>query len=330
MKIIVDDRDPSITYTPVWNTQGNDGLPRSRQQEFEGTTSQPIQSSTNSASFAFTGTRITVFAAVAGLPQGDLEIGIDGRLQRILLPNVSDSSPVFHNPAFDSGPLADGQYTLVMQDVTTGPSVFFFDYMIYETNARGQGQTGFVDDADPSVLFLGSWSQNNTLDFMQHGVHYTGQAGSSFTVSYNFLDGDKLVLFGPLTAADPQFSSALPLSASVSIDGAGPVTLSSQNAPSSGQTLFNQKLYTSSPLAAGQHTFNFSYRSGTPLCVDYFLIEPGSGPVKASNSKSAFPVSITQSPTTGLTWGVPGTSTAIPSPSSATGNYTSHTGAIAS
>ncbi|KAF7316061.1 hypothetical protein MIND_00124100 [Mycena indigotica] len=291
MNIIVDDRDPSIRYSSGWITTDKDRSSRGQVQEFQGTTSQSGEQG-STASFTFTGNQIAVFGTLNNQKQVNLEFTIDGKVTPVMTPSAANAK--FHQPIFSSNPLSDGQHMLLMKVNSPDASPFFFDYLIYKTNSRANsGQTVLIDDQDPGpvVSFPGPWKQNNTFDFMQQTSRYIGQQGGpgpgSAMVTYsNFLDGDTLTLFGALTSADPQFSSSGPLSATVSIDGGGPVSLPSHDTPSPGQTIFNQKLFSSSPLSAGAHTFEFSYNSGTPLGVDYFLIGPGSGSSGGSSGGS--------------------------------------------
>ncbi|KAF7316070.1 hypothetical protein MIND_00125000 [Mycena indigotica] len=279
MNIIVDDQDPSLHYTPAWSTKGNDGSPRGNPQEFMGTTSHSVQEDTT-VSFTFIGTQITIFGSLLVVDQvtsdAFLQFTLDGIRQDSAFPEVVN--PPFHRLVWDSGSLSDGQHILVMEDTIPDTSDFFFDYIIYKTNARELGQTVLIDDDESAVVFSSEWRHNNTFDFMQETSSYTGQAGESVTVQYNFMDGDKLSLF----------------------DSAPPLNLPPQNAPPLHQTIFNQKLYTSPALTAGLHTFNFSYNSGTPLGVDYFLVEPSS----SFSSDSGGGTSGTTSSPTGLIGGV--------------------------
>ncbi|KAF7316072.1 hypothetical protein MIND_00125200 [Mycena indigotica] len=284
MNIIVDDQDPSIIYKPAWSTTGSDGNPRGDPQEFNRTTSHGVRSG-STASFTFTGTQITIFGTLFGSDTAFLQFTINGTQQPAAYPESAD--PPFHRAVWDSGPLPHGQHALVMEDTTPATSNFFFDYMIYKTDVRGPSQTGFVDDNESAVSFSSRWSSENTFEFMQHMSRWTEVAGQSVTVQYNFLEGDQLSLYGAVALTDPAtLALNAPLSASVSIDDGPPVDLPPQNAPAAQQIQYNQKLYTSPALAAGSHTFNFTYHSGTSLWVDYYLVEQGSDNGDGGSSSS--------------------------------------------
>ncbi|KAF7316063.1 hypothetical protein MIND_00124300 [Mycena indigotica] len=272
MNIIVDDRDPAISYQPAWRTTTTKGGPLGQAREYAGTTSH-AGSQGAAASFTFTGTQISVYGTISAT-QTNLSLTIDGHATSRLIP-TPEGQQLFHQPVFVSDALPDGEHTLTITNTASTGDGFFLDYLIYKTGKRNAGQTIFVDETDASITFSGAWSQNNTYNFFQQTSHYTGTAGDTATISYNFSDGDKLSLFGTLPLA---------LSAAVSIDGAAPVPV----LPSSGVAALNQRLYGSPAMSAGPHTFKFVHNTGPQLTIDYFLIETGStGSSQGSTSNSA-------------------------------------------
>ncbi|KAJ6512706.1 hypothetical protein C8R45DRAFT_813226, partial [Mycena sanguinolenta] len=129
--VIVDDKDPSIVYSGVWDTGGT-------AEEFHGTTTwSPQQGSF--ATFTFYGTEITIFGSIGATtaPTASMNFVVDGGTPGTYIAG-SVTSTAHHQPLWVSPSLNEGPHTLVITQGEAMPSIhgpIFLDYIIYNTTS---------------------------------------------------------------------------------------------------------------------------------------------------------------------------------------------------
>ncbi|EGO29514.1 hypothetical protein SERLADRAFT_378473, partial [Serpula lacrymans var. lacrymans S7.9] len=131
--IYVDDRDNTITYSPSngWELGGVN-------REYDNTTHGSILVGTPmEISFAFQvqGTRVMVYGTIA--PAKDNNIIPPVSYYKVdNTPAVTYTAPAiqntqYHQQFYDSGNLADGVHTVIINPLTTQNSTLWFDYYTY-------------------------------------------------------------------------------------------------------------------------------------------------------------------------------------------------------
>ncbi|KAJ7052344.1 hypothetical protein C8F01DRAFT_1376020 [Mycena amicta] len=277
MNVIVDDRDPLIRYTPAWNLTDSRNNPLEMQVDYNSTTSMPTDKGAE-LSFAFNGTQVFVYATLSSTLSNTVVRIDEGPAQPILPSTTVPRESPNHQLVFNSMLLSDGPHTVKIINLAV-KSTLNLDYLMYTISTRAPGQTIFVDDADSSVEYSRrGWSvTNNDASnaglLFQNTSHLSSTPGAWAAIMFDFAEGDRLILRGPLIpspSGDKSISAAL-----VTVDGvqAGLVQLQMPTEP--GTTTFNNVLFTSDALSAGNHTFNFTYAEGsTSLVIDYFLVLP--------------------------------------------------------
>ncbi|KAF7320560.1 hypothetical protein HMN09_00140000 [Mycena chlorophos] len=293
VNVIVDDRDPSIQYStaPAWRTVDAKGAALGSQEQYNSTGSIPEEKD-SSFTFNFIGTQIAVYATLT-----QTTLSLTGSIDNGA-PQTATHPP--ENPAlnqqqvFSFGQLTDGPHTLVITntDSRVNQSSFDFDYLIYTASTREAEQRVFIDDADESIQYSDGWaaqSGNTTDSNFEHTSHQTTVSGSWAAITFDFLQGDSLSLYGSLTAPALGVQPVqVPLSTQVSLDGAADTKMvTASDPPSAGATATNSLLFRSEQLSAGSHSFNFTYEAGTPFNVDYFLVTPASVSPETSSSAGA-------------------------------------------
>jgi len=116
-----------------------------------------------------------------------------------------------------------------------------------------------VDDDDLRIGYLGSWSSSGSrgLGDLDNGVHYTQQNGASATITFTGTG----ISFLTETNSDEG-------DVGITLDGVAQPTVSAYSAVRQVQ----DKLYSVSGLAAGQHTLTVTKLSGSYLLVDGFIL----------------------------------------------------------
>jgi hypothetical protein len=117
-----------------------------------------------------------------------------------------------------------------------------------------------VDDDDLRIGYQGSWSFSGSrgLGDLDNGVHYTQQDGASATITFT---GTGITF---VTETDSDEGDV-----GITLDGAAQPTVDAY----SPQRQAQDKLYSVSGLAAGQHTLTVTKLSGTYLLVDGFTLK---------------------------------------------------------
>ncbi|KAJ7727582.1 hypothetical protein B0H16DRAFT_250922 [Mycena metata] len=256
--VIVDDRDPAITYTGSWSQAG-------ASSEFDGTTTCSTTQGT-SASYTFVGTSVTVYATIAAKdpPDAAMSFELDKTTTGTFVPPSGATYDIHHQPVWASPVLEDGTHTLVItQTQAQTACVIFLDHISYETTSDTAGPY-FIDDGDPRITYSASWtSAGAEYDFM-HTTHGSTAVGA--TLSFTF-QGQGISFYGDLN------SGAL-TSASISIDK-GPAA--SYVAPAqSAAVSSNNLLFDSGDISEGTHTIVVTADNANAFWVDYLLVRPNS------------------------------------------------------
>ncbi|KAJ6487151.1 hypothetical protein C8R47DRAFT_516770 [Mycena vitilis] len=280
--VIVDDRDPLISYAGAWIAAG-------AIQEFNGTTMFSEQAG-STASLAFGGTSVTVYGTVAARnlsPQASWSFVVDGSISGTYTPPNNMTADIHHQPLWTSPSapsLSNGSHTLVITQTAaaTAAGVIFLDYIMYSTTAT-PGGTYFVDDRDARIQYIPAWRQFGSDEDFQH----TSQESSSIgdRLSFEF-EGQAISFYGGQTSLTANLSSA--------IDGGTPTFwIPPANAP---QT--NNLIFRSVDLAPGTHTLVVTAENDQPAWADYFLVTPNPADFvpPSSSSASASPSSSSASP----------------------------------
>ncbi|KAF8144937.1 hypothetical protein K438DRAFT_1992309 [Mycena galopus ATCC 62051] len=272
MIILIDDDNPLVQYSSPggWNKSG-------LAPEFN-TTTHTSATSGDMATLAFLGTSISVYGTRATNIGSRLIFSVDGvdldSIEAILAPDTLHNQLFWTSPTFN-----ETKHQLVItvaedQDTpgaTLNPS-FFLDYFVYTTTATAR-QSVLFDDSDASVIYsLGGWQPNTTSqDCLEGTQHVSTSVGSWVALSFN---GTGISLVGS--------PSQTGFTASIVLDG----SVMSQSLT---QT---QQLFSTSLLRSGPHTINITVLDGSPLGIDYFLVQDD---LKIPN------VSLTSSPASGST-----------------------------
>ncbi|KAJ7049407.1 hypothetical protein C8F01DRAFT_1183786 [Mycena amicta] len=283
MNVIVDDRDPLIRYTPGWNTTDSRGNLLGTQFDYNSTISMPTDLGAE-LSFAFNGTQVFVYATISSNLSNTV-VSIDAGLPQTIFAPITGLESVHHQLVFNSTVLSDGAHTVKITNFEpeANKSALKLDYLMYTISTRAPGQTIFIDDADSSVEYSRGWSFEADDDgadagfFFQHTGHQSSTPGSWAAITFDFAEGDRLSL------PSSEFTAL------VTVDGGGTTPVQLQMPASLGNTgtTFNNVLFTSAALTAGNHTFNFTYASGTLLEIDYFLVLPASSNSYEVNTPSS-------------------------------------------
>ncbi|KAG8780525.1 hypothetical protein FRC15_009497 [Serendipita sp. 397] len=141
-KVIVDDRDASVSYTGTWTDTTS-------LQEYLGTTRlSPSKANGGNATFQFSGQSISVYGSTdvsaqsGGNPtkiQFTLDDGENGAVNQYSYESAASTNGIYHIPFFTKSGLAtDRMHTLVVTPANDSP--FFLDYFVYtpvETSGGG-------------------------------------------------------------------------------------------------------------------------------------------------------------------------------------------------
>ncbi|KAJ7717018.1 hypothetical protein B0H16DRAFT_448431 [Mycena metata] len=266
--VIVDDRNPLITYSGSWAQAGGS-------IEFDSTTTCSTKEG-SSASFTFTGTSVTVYSTLAAqkTPNVTMSFAVDTTTTgTFTVPSLT--SDVHHQSIWASPILENGTHTLVItQTEAQSACVVYLDYILYQTTSDTAGPY-FIDDTDPRITYTPSWtSAGLDYDFL-HSTHGSVGEGDSFSFTF---EGRAISFFGDIN------NGGLP-SASISIDK-GPAVLYA--APVQPTTVTsNNLMFNSGDIAEGNHTLVVTLQNANTLWLDYLLVTPNSPGFSSSSASSA-------------------------------------------
>ncbi|KAF8167041.1 hypothetical protein K438DRAFT_1616192 [Mycena galopus ATCC 62051] len=174
---IIDDADPRIIYSGGWNKAG-------APTEFHGTTTWS-SAGDSTATFAFSGTTITVYASVGDSSPGDvaMSFAIDGSTQGSYTPPSSfPAGGLYHQPLWTSSPLNDGPHTLLItQTAAQSSGQIYLDYLLYETTTDVV-DAYFIDDRDSRITYSNAWEK---IDGQQNDFGHTSQTAASVGASFS-------------------------------------------------------------------------------------------------------------------------------------------------
>ncbi|KAJ7640687.1 hypothetical protein DFH06DRAFT_619916 [Mycena polygramma] len=236
--VIVDDQDPSLTYSPGWSPS-----PSENEFQFAGTMTAPagLTSVGSTVTYEFEGTSISVFGltrADSSKPNMTLEFAIDGVFQQsaTLQPHQFES---FHSRFFESSTLGDGQHSLEITIGSINTTNVLLDYLIYEASQNATLDSSaqiLVLNTSPQLAYSQGWSTGITglrSGLIEQAISLNnsveGAADLGATVALNFT-GNRFEVRGLLVQQWPSPVAAY------SLDG-GPWT--DVQMPTNGSSYFN-------------------------------------------------------------------------------------------
>ncbi|KAK6966819.1 hypothetical protein R3P38DRAFT_873322 [Favolaschia claudopus] len=274
---IVDDRDPTISYSGSWVLTGSI-------EEFNSTTTFSTEQDA-SATFNFNGTSVTVYATIAATDlttQPTWTFTVDGSSLGSYTP-ANGLTAVVHHQALWSSPslsLNDGLHNLVIKQTSgTNTGVLYLDYIMFTTTSASVSAY-FVDDRDPRIQYNPAWKLFGSEGDFQHTSQASQGQGDSLTFQF---EGKSISFYGGVTSPT--------VNASISIDG-GPPTFW---VPPNTAIQTNNGIFNSGDLTPGIHKLVVTATNDQPVWADYFLVTPnppGSVPSSSSarsSSSSASP-----------------------------------------
>ncbi|PVF96528.1 hypothetical protein CPB86DRAFT_860151 [Serendipita vermifera] len=177
--VIVDDKDPSISYTGDWRQSPQNTTDYERSMMYT-----PAGINDLSASFTFTGTEVTVFGAMPGIYPYTLNVGftIDGVEQSARNIDTANIDVMRHSRFLLTTGLEAKEHTLVITQRSTDV-MFYLDYITYKASTVEQ-------NADP-----GSTPSAQTTSTSQTGSRSRSTSPSSSGTQ---------VTSGPRDASTPQ------------------------------------------------------------------------------------------------------------------------------
>ncbi|KAF8808392.1 hypothetical protein BYT27DRAFT_7337774 [Phlegmacium glaucopus] len=261
--VLVDDTNSNIQYSGPWfaaqNTQlntGNFGPPF--QNTLHGVNVDASFSySFSGSSVSVMGTSVTTNSSGSQDPTWECFVDNNSIGWRTVL-QYAENSWVF----CQNGQLQDGPHVLTVKVKVAHQNTFWFDQIQYLPSSSASLDQSLVriDSSDSAVQYSSGWQGFGGI------VDLTQTTGS--TVTYSF-SGTSLTFVGYLPPNFPLTTS----SATYSIDGSSP---SNFLVPNGSPELYNQVLFQTGQLSAGQHKVVVTYQgnSGTaPLALDYFVVQ---------------------------------------------------------
>ncbi|KAJ6451164.1 hypothetical protein C8R45DRAFT_946378 [Mycena sanguinolenta] len=274
-----------LSHVKHWNGRRsvriaqNEKMPRSKGKPFKGgwhnagaptefhSTTTWSSAAGSTATFAFSGTSITVYASVADHSPGAIAISfaIDGSTQGSYTPPTSlPVGGLYHQPLWTSSPLSDEPHTLVItQTAAQTAGQIYLDYLLYSTTTDVV-DAYFIDDRDSRITYSSAWSK---VDGGQNDFGHTSQVAASVGASFSItFEGQSIKYHAGLVASD-----AGVLKASMVLDDGTPVIFT---APANTAATPNNILYDSGSISDGTHTLVVTAQTADSLWVDYFTTSP--------------------------------------------------------
>jgi hypothetical protein len=189
--LIVDDTDPSITYTGNWPALGTI---TDTSHEFNGTIHRG-DTTGQSMTYTFTGTMITVYGSLdtpasKGLPQVEFKVNSIDAVQINSTGTIKyrTNALTTHQVLFTSPNLVQGTHTITISMTGTaaanGP-YFYFDFFTVKTGVDSVAGHVLLDDRDESIDYVPQWKNNGIADEYLGTTSQTPASGSTATVQFN-------------------------------------------------------------------------------------------------------------------------------------------------
>ncbi|KAL0954029.1 hypothetical protein HGRIS_005183 [Hohenbuehelia grisea] len=292
--VIVDDRDPSVVCEGSW-VQLNLAPQYNK-------SSRGSQLPGSKCTLNFTGTSVTVVTTVSKGKPFSLEFELDGITttnSSIGINDVAGDVYSFHDATFSQANLSDGEHQLVVTYAQAPESIgIYLDYFLYTTSPTTNlsGVNLFIDDRDPSVIYLGDWRADTADAQFGHTAH-TADNTSSSSLAVTF-EGIGIQLFG----LDPYVDVPDPLSFMYKIDSG--VTHVIVNLPGELTEMgwYNWMFIDSGLLSPGVHTLTVTARSKHAFWIDYILVkQPIILATQTPALESSSSISASNSPTSAIT-----------------------------
>lgn len=191
--LIVDDADPSISFSGDWQPLGTVS---STTYEYNGTVSVGWANG-QSLSYTFDGTDIAVYGSVdmpatKGLP------GVEFKIDSLPPEKFSDIHPITsntfnatgfttHQALYRSPHLLAGTHTINISitDITSGGPYFWLDFLIITTDQESVAGHVIVDDRDPAIQYHEGWKlSGNPAEYLQT-IHWPNNTDSYATMEFN-------------------------------------------------------------------------------------------------------------------------------------------------
>ncbi|KAJ6585657.1 hypothetical protein B0H19DRAFT_924775 [Mycena capillaripes] len=143
--VIIDDRDPLVSYTGAWS-QGGASL------EFDQTTSFSV-SAGSTAMITFVGTSVTVYGTVAAKnlsPQASWSFAVDNSIAGTYTPPNNMTSDIHHEALWTSPSpaLSNSSHTLVINQTSAASAgVIYLDYIISSASSSASSTASSTDSA---------------------------------------------------------------------------------------------------------------------------------------------------------------------------------------
>ncbi|TFK19069.1 hypothetical protein FA15DRAFT_727512 [Coprinopsis marcescibilis] len=283
---LIDDIDPSITYTGDWyETEEQFGRYNRFGPPHYG--SQHATNTSGSASFAFRGSRVAVFGTSRQLnttsADNSTSVSIDPRWECIVdgrshpaIPGSNESFATNQWTLCDVQFESSGQHVLTVAANTTSRT-FYLDLIQYKPDHNLQETlhpTILLVSTDPAVKYM----EGNWASFLNQAMVST-EPGSKVRIEFN---GTKAIWVGAFSPQYPRGSST----ATYSIDSEQPIEFTIPAFPGeSNRVLWYQPFFETPTLSRGAHTLEVVHQgSSAPLILHYLMIDNGDILPSASRS----------------------------------------------
>ncbi|PVF92551.1 hypothetical protein CPB86DRAFT_819533 [Serendipita vermifera] len=267
-KVLVDDCDPSITYTGSWSVQGQVD-PTSK--EFNGKVHKTTAPG-SSLSYLFRGTRIFLYGTFAqpltGAPA--FRVTVDNNepvafnSSGDIRPTEADTPVWSHVPIFHMGHLPDEEHNIsLVVDSASETHPFYFDFITVSTSH--QRGTMVVDDDDDLIVYSGNWTRRTIDEEYLTSSHQPITVGSNATFRFN---GTSIQVYGTI---EDGVSQALEFT----LDASKNTTLPS---PLNSSLPRHSILYQARDLLSGQHQLTITYlNTSSSVYLDYWVYNASTG-----------------------------------------------------
>ncbi|KAJ7481925.1 hypothetical protein FB451DRAFT_139105 [Mycena latifolia] len=274
----IDDVNPMIQYAPAgaWSAGDKATDPSGSKYSYGTFTLSTTKDST--ATFSFTGTQVWIFGAKRS-NHGPYTVSMDGKTTQADGFSANDNFTAL----FDSGPMSQGQHTVVLTNALTDPKKPYLDvdYIIWSTDSVSPNTT--LKDSTSQFTYQPSDSWKTDLPpelsgFQGGSGHYTQDKDSSATLAFS---GDTVSLFGPIGPTLGPYG--------IEIDGKSIGTYNATSQTYAAQTI----LYYADGLGEGDHTLkviNQPTSTNQRLAIDFASVvgfPASSASASPTNSASA-------------------------------------------
>ncbi|KAF7307672.1 hypothetical protein MKEN_01127200 [Mycena kentingensis (nom. inval.)] len=275
--VILDDQDNRLQYSGQWIAS-----PPASSSRYYFHTSSGSRANNATLTFTFSGTSAKLVGGYDANTSCSGTFVLDSASTAFTSPNTT--TPPNQQVIWSAASLQDAEHTLTftLASCSVGSTAaFWLDYVLYapSVNASTSDVLYFIDDADQRLAYTGNWTSQTGNDGDFELTSHVGYGGASFRLDF---EGSLVSMHGRI-GNDTNGAST---KATFFIDGGAPFTFSSL---SQNKITFNQALFQSDSLRAGNHTLVGTSQSGS-LWVDYVLVQPsapGSDAVETP-SHSAF------------------------------------------